>query len=26
LPQSSALLACIVAGGESIMGFDDDDF
>ena len=26
LPQSSALFACIVAGGESIMGFDDDDF
>ncbi len=26
LPQSSALFACIVAGAESIMGFDDDDF
>ena len=26
LPQSSALLACIVAGGKSIEGFDDEDF
>jgi alkylation response protein AidB-like acyl-CoA dehydrogenase len=26
LPQSSALFACIVAGGQSIMGFDDEDF
>ena len=26
LPQSSALFSCIVAGGKSIMDFDDDDF
>ena len=26
LPQSGALFACIVAGGRSIMGFDDEDF
>ena len=26
LPQSGALFACIVTGGESIMGFDDEDF
>ena len=26
LPQSGALFACIVAGGKSIMDFDDDDF
>jgi len=26
LPQSGALFACIVAGGESIEAFDDEDF
>ena len=26
LPQTNALFACIVAGGKSIMDFDDDDF
>ena len=26
LPQTNALFACIVAGGKSIMEFDDDDF
>jgi len=26
LPQSGALFACIVAGGKTIMDFDDDDF
>jgi butyryl-CoA dehydrogenase len=26
LPQTEALLACIVAGGGSIMAFDDEDF